>query len=145
MSSDEPSIHFEDYKISKVDFSSESLSIPNEEFRLNTEFKQESFLTDDEETAIIELSCRIEPELDDKDQEELFEIYVKLVGFFGLEGISSESDELDDLLSINATAILFPYLRSAISSITQVANIPEPVILPTINIAKMVKESTEIE
>ena len=46
-------------------------------------------------------------------------------------GVQSASD---NLMVNNATAILFPYLRNAISSICITAGIP-PFILPTINVA----------
>lgn len=47
-------------------------------------------------------------------------------------GFRSTSNKL---MIDNATAILFPYLRSVLSSICLAANIP-PFILPTVNVAK---------
>ena len=47
-------------------------------------------------------------------------------------GFQSTSDT--NLMVNNATAILFPYLRNAISSICVTAGIP-PFILPTVNVA----------
>ena len=43
------------------------------------------------------------------------------------------------MLEVNGTAILFPYLRSIITTITSSMGI-QPIILPTMNIVKMIKE-----
>lgn len=61
-----------------------------------------------------------------------FYINVEIEGDFAL----SENDQADILMKQNAVAILFPYLRSTLTMLTTVANI-NPIILPTINLAKM--------
>ncbi len=56
---------------------------------------------------------------------------VEMEGRFELNNI----DNPEEVMRINATAILFPYLRSALTQLTATANI-RPVILPTINLAQ---------
>lgn len=47
-----------------------------------------------------------------------------------------ESEEIKPIAINNATAIMFPYLRSLLSSITLNGNIP-PYVLPIINVSKL--------
>lgn len=60
-----------------------------------------------------------------------FELSVKVVGLFEMT-----SQECLEKYKANAVAILFPYVRSIISTCTSSANIPA-LILPTVNINKM--------
>lgn len=46
------------------------------------------------------------------------------------------------MLEINGTAILFPYLRSFITTLTSNAGIP-PLVLPTLNIQKIIEEKNK--
>lgn len=64
-----------------------------------------------------------------------FEISVNISGFFGVES----SDFSEQLIYQNAVAILFPYLRSLVSTLTVNATV-KPVILPPINIIKMFED-----
>lgn len=66
-----------------------------------------------------------------------FEVYVNISGYFGVE--TSEFSE--QLIYKNAVAILFPYLRSLVSTLTANSSV-KPVILPPINIVKMFEEET---
>ena len=59
---------------------------------------------------------------------------VELVGNF------KSNMDISPVWETNALAILFPYARSIISGITAQSGFP-PVILPTVNIAKMFKEA----
>ncbi len=58
-----------------------------------------------------------------------FEMSVKMIGYFSIEGDTSYLEKFKS----NAVAILFPYLRSLISTYTVNANI-SPIILPAMNI-----------
>ena len=62
-----------------------------------------------------------------------FEMSVSVVGYFKLM-----SDEDVEKYKANAVAVLFPFVRSIISTYTVAANI-NPLILPTININKMLE------
>lgn len=68
------------------------------------------------------------------ESESPYYVSLELVGNF-------ESDmEILPQWEANALAILFPYVRSIISSITSQSGMP-PIILPTINLAQMFKEA----
>lgn len=63
-----------------------------------------------------------------------FEMRVSVVGYF----VISEQEDIEKY-KVNAVAVLFPYIRSIISTYTAVANV-NPLILPTVNINKMLSE-----
>lgn len=66
-----------------------------------------------------------------------------------LEGLFKFDDGLEDIevdsfISVNAVAILFPYLRSVISNLTINCGV-QPVILPTLNISEYFKNKYKKE
>ena len=65
-----------------------------------------------------------------------FTMMVVISGIF--EFINKESIR-NELLEQNAVAILFPYVRAIVSTYTANANIP-PLILPTVNVVKMMED-----
>lgn len=69
-----------------------------------------------------------------------FTAIVKLIGKFELVDIENPIE----VMSINATAILFPYLRATLSQLTTLANITT-LTLPTFNITKMFEEEVRNE
>lgn len=75
----------------------------------------------------------------DKPDEYSFE--VSLTGFFTIEESEDISEELKkDLVSKNSIAIMMPYLRSEVSLLTAQPEM-ECVVLPPLNINKMLEES----
>lgn len=90
------------------------------------------------EEAIIYLGIEIG---DEKLEEFNFYAKAKISGFFLMH--PDEEMEEEDILSfykINAIAILFPYLRSLISDISSKGS-ESPIILPTMNIIKMIQDN----
>lgn len=65
-----------------------------------------------------------------------FEMKVKITGYFMAEGCNPET------LKANAIAILYPYVRAIVSTYTANANIT-PLILPTINVNKLIEDQNE--
>ena len=63
-----------------------------------------------------------------------FSFYVRVSGFFEVTNLESKDEKM--LIEANAIAILFPYVRSLISSFTVNANV-SPLILPPINVLKL--------
>ena len=60
-----------------------------------------------------------------------------MIGYFEIEGCKSV-DKAINFCKLNGTAIMFPYIRSAITDLTKISNI-EPLILPAINIYSLIK------
>jgi preprotein translocase subunit SecB len=89
-------------------------------------------LSEDQKTGIVRLLCRIQSDSEGKDVSALV-LSLKLQGFFGFDDEDKLPVEIKrELLGRNAVSVLFPYLRSAISTITQAAGI-QPIVLPVIN------------
>lgn len=74
-------------------------------------------------------------------------IVVKCQGEYKFKNVASFND-IPKFFYINCIAILFPYVRSYISTITVQSNI-KPIILPTLNLTKLsnnlIESSKEIE
>jgi preprotein translocase subunit SecB len=73
-----------------------------------------------------------------KDKEDTINIEVDIVSFFVFNS-KIEKTQLDQLFFMNAPAIIFPYLRSYITTLTVLSGI-DPVILPTLNLSALGKE-----
>lgn len=80
----------------------------------------------------VTLGCKIEST---KEEPFPFNLEVILDGFFYIEELNRDNEIL---LKENSLAILFPYLRNIISTITLNANV-SPLILPTMNIVEFFK------
>ena len=122
MSDKQGAIKFLDYRVSKV------------EFYLNKTEKQSNELNV-EVSSDKEVDKELNVEIGDKDESPFF-MSICLEGLFELS-----QDYLDydiNLFYSNALSILYPYVRAIVSTYTAGANI-KPVILPTINIKKMLK------
>ncbi|MDE9829222.1 protein-export chaperone SecB [Staphylococcus delphini] len=50
---------------------------------------------------------------------------------------NNQGYDLDEILKVNGTAILFPYIRTLISSLTSLDDSTEHVLLPAINVKSM--------
>jgi preprotein translocase subunit SecB len=62
-----------------------------------------------------------------------FSLNMKVVGAFSVSGFNKDTDTV--FFEKNALAIMFPYLRALVTTITANANI-QPLILPPINVVK---------
>ncbi len=77
------------------------------------------------------------------DEKEVFKSEVHGVGFFEFEDIKDKN--IDSYFYLNAPAILFPYIRAYISSLTALSGF-NPITLPTLNLESLkekLKENTE--
>lgn len=72
---------------------------------------------------------------DDEEDTIPFSAFVSLTGQFTVE----EKERAREIMEVNGTAILFPYLRAVMSQLTTGANLP-PIILPTINLVEMLNK-----
>ena len=78
------------------------------------------------------------------DEEVPFKLKVEIEGTF-LYDMEEDQNKIGfkNLLNTNAVAILYPYLRSLVSSLTGMSNEFTQLILPTVNVAQMLKNSRE--
>ncbi len=75
------------------------------------------------------LQVKIEQQFEGKSQ---VEVDVAMIGDFKLVGETQLADNLENFGRINGAAIIFPYVREHISSLSIKAGIP-PIILPIVN------------
>lgn len=80
-----------------------------------------------------ELKLRLELELEVKNESNDLNVVVKAIGIFEFD--SNLSDKHKEIFfNSSAPAILFPYIRAYITSLTALSGI-QPIILPTINLS----------
>ena len=106
---------------------------------LNLSFNPRGIVDKLNKTYKIYLGVQIE------DPEKLFVANFEMVGNFSFSDIP-ENDNQNSLFYINAPAILFPYLRAYISTITTLSG-KETITLPTLNLTSLgsiLKENTKI-
>lgn len=86
-----------------------------------------SHLLKEKKLLVLRMNCRVysEPE-----ESKGLEVKVDIVAHFEYEGMSEK--EIGAYLSMNAPAIVFPYVRAYISSLTGLSGIA-PLVLPTLN------------
>lgn len=104
-----------------------SLSISGSISSTNMEINLDLGLTVNRDTSTNKLTIAAEI----KDENEIFFMKVKIAGYFDDKDCSDE--QRNKFLCFNAPAILFPYLRAFVSSVTGQAGIAQ-VIIPTINL-----------
>ncbi|MDE6291770.1 MAG: protein-export chaperone SecB [Muribaculaceae bacterium] len=79
-----------------------------------------------------DLQPQLEIVVDMQDKVGDFSLKMRIVGSFEADE-NVESQQLNAFIALNAPAILFPYIRAFISSITAQAGI-QPIIIPTVNL-----------
>ena len=112
-------------------------------FKYNDQFKMESVKIDfnvkkniayneQNNSAVVTLDVNVFDDCVENNYP--FSFYVRVSGFFEVTNLESKDEKM--LIEANAIAILFPYVRSLISSFTVNANV-SPLILPPINVLKL--------
>ena len=131
-------LQFKNYIVREMSFHlSPSFFYDEEEANLSINLTHDVHVIEDSRTAIVCLDCSIGS--DDPEKPSPFTLHVLLEGQFLIHGPDEEKLSFDQLCNTNATAILYPYLRSTITDITKAANIA-PFILPTINVKKFLEK-----
>lgn len=116
---------FESFIIQKSLF---ELNQANEVGELSVGFKSEGKLDFEKGKFNLDLGIFI------SDSTETLKIEIDSIGYFNFENL--DRDSLSNFLFVNAPAILFPYLRAYISSLTTLSGI-RPIILPTLNLTSL--------
>lgn len=129
MSDKQGAIRFLDYRVSKVEFYLNKTEKQSNE--LNVEVSSDKEVDTELKNMLVELNV----EIGDKEESPFF-MSICLEGLFELSQDYLEYDI--NVFYSNALSILYPYVRAIVSTYTAGANI-KPVILPTINIKKMLK------
>lgn len=110
----------------------------NENFKeksIEIEFKIDKNINYNKDQMIVDLKV----EIFDRDDKYPFYMVITIRGFFTIEN----NDERINF-EPNAIAILYPYIRSIVSTYTAQANIM-PLILPVINVNKLLEDKEKSE
>ncbi|MBI9054415.1 MAG: protein-export chaperone SecB [Bacteroidales bacterium] len=78
------------------------------------------------------------------DESEVFNALVHGVGIFEFENLQNKN--IESYFYLNAPAILFPYIRAYVTSLTSLSGL-NPITLPTLNLESLknkLKENTEL-
>ena len=128
----ESSLQFHNYRVNRVVFES------NESFTegtVNVDFSINREVAIELPNASVTLS--IDVFKDAKEKNYPFSMSLSITGYFTIEGESEETAQ--KLAEMNTVAILYPYIRSIVTTYTAQANV-SPLILPTINVIRMFEE-----
>lgn len=128
-------LRFHNFSIDEMIYKrNNDFSQSDREIDLDFDFEASAILSEEKERAIITLTTEIFNE-DFVDNEFPFYLKTTIRGFF----TCSEDVNIKDF-QFNGMAILLPYVRSIITSVTAQAGI-NPVILPPINVYKVFNKS----
>ncbi|HFI0998728.1 TPA: hypothetical protein ACGPEP_000824 [Streptococcus pneumoniae] len=94
--------------------------------------------TDDYSHGAVKLSVSL------VDKDAMKKISVTVIGYFEINIDENITDILTDILYVNGTAILYPYLRSIVSIVSAIDS-SEAMLLPTINVLELLDKSQPFE
>lgn len=125
-------LQFKNYTVNEIHFKNIPVTDGGESFALNPNFECE-LIERGEDKYDLKLTVEILPV---EEKQLPFNLKVSITGHFKiLEEEEKITDELKKtLLTKNASAILFPFLRSLVAAVTTNANMP-PLMLPIMNFA----------
>lgn len=125
---------FHNFIIEELEFRRSEM-YKDEESELNFAFNSEIFESTDKNNYKVTLNTYI----DDGENKNLY-IHIKMSGYFSFKSDEKiETEVKDNLVKKNTLSILFPYLRSYITTLTAQSSI-KPIILPPLNINALVEE-----
>jgi len=97
--------------------------------KISLGFAPKGFIKKEDSNFQLQLGVKIE------DDNKSFKIEIESVANYSFEN-SEGLEKLDDLFYINAPALLFPYIRAYISTLTNLSGF-EPINLPTLNMTSL--------
>lgn len=133
-------ISFLDYRVTSVTFQlNQNYDTDEEMSDVNIEAKSDFIISDEKTNMIVTLELQI---FGDEEGNYPFKMNVELDGLFELSG-EIKNEDIRKYYA-NALSILYPYARAIVSNYTANANV-QPLILPTVNIWKMINSQKNKE
>jgi len=129
-------LEFRDYKVKSVIFKINENYEGNSvdlDFRMRSRYR---FLNDNMNEFLTELNVEIFSDAEEKNYP--FTMNLVVEGFFKVN--SNNENIINDMVTKNSISILFPYVRSLVSTYTSNSNV-NTLILPPINVLKLVEEN----
>ena len=118
-------MRFIDYKIHEASFKLLSGSEPNKSYKISPKIACNIKKGPDK------ILCTFTVDLKQTDEKIPFEFSLTAVGAFALE----QNDDANKLI-VNVAETVYPFVRSSVSELTRMANIP-PYVLPLINMSEL--------
>ncbi len=130
MATEQTKFKFKGYRITKSDISIKPDGDINQKLNISFSGKNQKA---ENSVYILDLRTSI------TNEDNSIDINIDMRGFFEFdEGLSPNNQEM--FFNGSAPAIMFPYIRAAISTITGISGIA-PIVLPTINFAESVRRA----
>lgn len=126
-------LKFKKYEVNEIYFKRNMLYTPNEQ-RNPINLKIEPILEIKDNNMDITLEVIIYKNAVENNKP--FEMKINITGYFIVEGNDPER------FKANAIAIMYPYIRAIVSTYTASANVT-PLILPAINVNKLIEEQNK--
>lgn len=123
-------IRFIKFFVESLNYDCKNIELKDINEELEIELKVTSAFSDEDLKSYL---IKIDVGLTSKDS--VFKLNCKAVGFFETTEKINEEFKISSFVKINSPAILFPFIRSYINTITTNSGI-SPVILPSINFSK---------
>ena len=133
MSKNLSTLKFENYIVENVEFKA-NLNYSGEKREIDIDLDNSYHVEEDNFISILELE--VFPKAEENDFP--FNMKVKLIGLFKVD-INEKDSVKNSFIEKNSITILFPYLRSIVSTYTANSNIVTT-ILPPINVIKYLEE-----
>lgn len=135
--------YFNGYYVNDVTFKkNENYNHENIQIKFDVDAKYDYFFKDNKMRGSITLYVDVFK--DAKKNGYPFELKMTFVGKFSAAENDLKEQHFRDMMKVNGVAILFPYIRSAITDITKAANVT-PLLLPSMNIINLLKKNTKQE
>ncbi len=133
--------YFDDYIINNIDYDfNEKFDNTGEALELDFDIDYNVKINDETENkGLTQILIRIWEDANNNNFP--FQLTIKMTGFFSADN-EMDSIKFSEMCESNGTAILFPFLRSAITDITKNANVT-PLVMPLINVENFIKEKTK--
>ncbi|NLK98172.1 MAG: hypothetical protein GX272_08895 [Epulopiscium sp.] len=128
-------LRFTNYKVDKIEFKLNP-NYKNEKIDIDLNIKKQVMFDENEKVWNVKLITKVFEDATENNYP--FSLEIELTGIFEVD--TEDDNNTEKLLNINAVAILFPYVRSLISTYTANANV-QPLILPAINVNKLIDMS----
>ena len=128
---DKSCMQFEGYRFDAIHFEGVQGLDQNAQYELSPKFSKTVSAQND--NIEVQLSLNIESTPDNPAP---FSLHLVMTGKFVLSMAQEDNKLREQLINDNTIAIMFPFLRAAVSTLTTTANFP-PLILPVINLSTL--------
>lgn len=127
-------IEFQNFRLMDLNYSTKNASTNEEEVKKSSlRVNVGTTDVDKDNNAQLELEVHIS----DAGENYIREIKMVILGVFKINDVDSYTSDIEQILRVNGTAIMMPYIRSLMSSITSFDDSTDHILLPTMNVQEM--------